>query len=216
LVLASITSFVGDHGVYAVFVLMLAAAVVPAASELVMVYAGAVAGGTFASAHVVLFGHRIDTPAWAYVTMAVTGVLANTIGAVIGWLIGDYGGRPLLERFGKWLHITPQRIARAERWFDRFGVLAVPLGMTTPVIRSFVAIPAGIARMPLSRFVPLALIGCIPFCFGLAGGGWALGSSYGRLHHDFNYVSIAIGVLVVALIGYLIWRRRSSTLATRR
>jgi membrane protein DedA with SNARE-associated domain len=216
LVLASITSFVGDHGVYAVFVLMLAAAVVPAASELVMVYAGAVAGGTFASAHVVLFGHRIDTPAWAYVTMAVTGVLANTIGAVIGWLIGDYGGRPLLERFGKWLHVTPQRIARAERWFDRFGVLAVPLGMTTPVIRSFVAIPAGIARMPLSRFVPLALIGCIPFCFGLAGGGWALGSSYGRLHHDFNYVSIAIGVLVVALIGYLIWRRRSSTLATRR
>jgi membrane protein DedA with SNARE-associated domain len=216
LVLASITSFVGDHGVYAVFVLMLAAAVVPAASELVMVYAGAVAGGTFASAHVVLFGHRIDTPAWAYVTMAVTGVLANTIGAVIGWLIGDYGGRPLLERFGKWLHVTPQRIARAERWFDRFGVLAVPLGMTTPVIRSFVAIPAGIARMPLSRFVPLALIGCIPFCFGLAGGGWALGSSYGRLHHDFNYVSIAIGVLAVALIGYLIWRRRSSTLATRR
>ena len=107
LVLASITSFVGDHGVYAVFVLMLAAAVVPAASELVMVYAGAVAGGAFASAHVVLFGHRIDTPAWAYVTMAVTGVLANTIGAVIGWGIGDYGGRPLLERHGKWLHVTP-------------------------------------------------------------------------------------------------------------
>ena len=70
--------------------------------------------------------------------------------------------------------------------------------------------------MPLARFVPLALIGCVPFCFGLAGGGWALGSSYGRLHHDFNYVSIAIGVLAVALIGYLIWRRRSSTLATRR
>jgi membrane protein DedA with SNARE-associated domain len=216
LVLASITSFVGDHGVYAVFVLMLAAAVVPAASELVMVYAGAVAGGAFASAHVVLFGHRIDTPAWAYVTMAVTGVLANTIGAVIGWLIGDYGGRPLLERYGKWLHVTPQRIDRAERWFDRFGVLAVPLGLTTPLVRSFVAIPAGIARMPLARFVPLAAIGCIPFCFGLAAGGWALGSRYGRLHHDFNYVSIAIGVLVVALIGYLIWRRRSSTLATRR
>ena len=216
MVLASITSFVGDHGVYAVFVLMLAAAVVPAASELVMVYAGAVAGGAFASAHVVLFGHRIDTPAWAYVTMAVTGVLANTIGAVIGWGIGHYGGRPLLERHGKWLHVTPARIDRAEHWFHRFGVLAVPLGLTTPLVRSFVAIPAGIARMPLPRFVPLALIGCIPFCFGLAGGGWALGSSYGRLHHDFNYVSIAIGVLVVAVIGYLIWRRRSSTLAMRR
>jgi membrane protein DedA with SNARE-associated domain len=214
--LASITSFVGDHGVYAVFVLMLAAAVVPAASELVMVYAGAVAGGAFASAHVVLFGHRVDTPPWAYVTMAATGVIANTLGCIVGWALGLYGGRRLLERHGRWLHVTPTRVARAERWFDRFGVLAVPLGLTTPLVRSFVAIPAGIARMPLARFAPLALLGCIPFCFGLAGGGWALGSSYGRLHHDFNYVSIAIGVLAVALIGYLILRRRSSTLATRR
>ena len=214
--LASITSFVGDHGIYAVFVLMLAAAVVPAASELVMVYAGAVAGGAFASAHVVLFGHRVDTPAWAYVTMAATGVIGNTLGCIVGWALGLYGGRRLLERYGKWLHVSPTRVARAERWFDRFGVLAVPLGLTTPLVRSFVAIPAGIARMPLARFAPLALLGCVPFCFGLAAGGWALGSSYDRLHHDFNYVSIAIGVLVVALIGYLILRRRSSTLATRR
>jgi membrane protein DedA with SNARE-associated domain len=76
-----------------------------------------------------------------------------------------------------------------------------------------VALPAGLARMPFRRFLPLAFLGCIPFCFGLAAGGWALGSSYGRLHHDFNYASIAIGVLVVALIGYLVLRRRSSKLA---
>jgi membrane protein DedA with SNARE-associated domain len=214
--LASITSFVGSHGVYAVFLLMLAAALVPAASELVMVYAGAVAGGAFASAHVVLFGHRIDRPSWAYVTMAATGVIANTLGCLAGWGLGVYGGRPLLERYGRWLHVTPARVERAERWFDRFGVLAVPLGLTTPLVRSFVALPAGIARMPLRRFAPLALIGCIPFCFGLAAGGWALGSGYGRLHHDFNYVSIAIGVAVVALIGYLIVRKRSSTLASTR
>ncbi len=213
---ASITSFVGSHGVYAVFLLMLAAALVPAASELVMVYAGAVAGGAFASAHVVLFGHRIDRPSWAYVTMAATGVIANTLGCLAGWGLGVYGGRPLLERYGRWLHVTPARVERAERWFDRFGVLAVPLGLTTPLVRSFVALPAGIARMPLRRFAPLALIGCIPFCFGLAAGGWALGSGYGRLHHDFNYVSIAIGVAVVALIGYLIVRKRSSTLASTR
>jgi membrane protein DedA with SNARE-associated domain len=214
--LASITSFVGSHGVYAVFLLMLAAALVPAASELVMVYAGAVAGGAFASAHVVLFGHRIDRPSWAYVTMAATGVIANTLGCLAGWGLGVYGGRPLLERYGRWLHVTPARVERAERWFARFGVLAVPLGLTTPLVRSFVALPAGIARMPLRRFAPLALIGCIPFCFGLAAGGWALGSGYGRLHHDFNYVSIAIGVAVVALIGYLIVRKRSSTLASTR
>jgi membrane protein DedA with SNARE-associated domain len=213
---ASITSFVGSHGVYAVFLLMLAAALLPAASELVMVYAGAVAGGTFASADVELFGHRIDSPGWAYVTMATAGTIANTLGCMVGWAIGRYGGRPLLDRHGRWLHVTPARIDRAERWFDRFGVLAVPLGLATPLVRSFVAIPAGIARMPLLRFTVLAAIGCALFSFGLAAGGWALGANYGRLHHDFNYVSIAIGVAVVALIGYLIVRKRSSTLATRR
>ena len=213
---ASITSFVGSHGVYAVFLMMLAAALLPAASELVMVYAGAVAGGAFASAHVELFGHRIDSPGWAYVTMATTGTIANTLGCMVGWAIGRYGGRPLLVRHGRWLHVTPARMARAERWFDRFGVLAVPLGLATPLVRSFVAIPAGIARMPLLRFTVLAAIGCALFSFGLAAGGWALGANYGRLHHDFNYVSIAIGVAVVALIGYLIVRKRSSTLATRR
>jgi membrane protein DedA with SNARE-associated domain len=211
--LASITSFVGDHGVYAVFLLMLAAALVPAASELVMVYGGAVAGCAFASAHVVLFGQHIDRPAWAYVTMAATGVVANTIGCVAGWSLGLFGGRPLLERHGRWLHVTPARVERAERWFGRFGSFAVLFGLMTPVVRSFVALPAGLARMPFRRFLPLAFLGCIPFCFGLAAGGWALGSSYGRLHHDFNYASIAIGVLVVALIGYLVLRRRSSKLA---
>jgi membrane protein DedA with SNARE-associated domain len=192
---------------------MLAAALVPAGSELVMIYAGAVAGGAFASAHVVLFGHRIDTPAWAYVTMATAGALANTIGCVGGWALGLYGGRPFLERHGRWLHVTPARVERAERWFARFGSLAVPLGLITPVVRSFVAIPAGVGRMPFGRFAPLALLGCVPFCFGLAAGGWALGSSYDRLHHDFTYVTVAIVALVVAAIVYLVVRRRSSKLA---
>ena len=213
MLLASLTSFIGDHGVYAVFLLMLAAALVPAASELVMIYAGAVAGGAFASAHVVLFGHRIDTPAWAYVTVATTGVIANTIGCVAGWALGMYGGRPLLERHGRWLHVTPARVERAERWFARFGSLAVPIGLTTPVVRSFVALPAGVARMRFRLFAPLALLGCIPFCFGLAAGGWALGASYNRLHHDLTYVTIAVVVVVVAAIGYLVLRRRSSKLA---
>jgi len=212
MVVASLTSFVGSHGVYAVFLLMLVAALLPAASELVMIYAGAVAGGTFASAHVELFGHRIDTPVWAYVAMAGAGAIANTLGCAIGWAIGWYGGRPLVEHHGRWLHITPARIDRAERWFQRFGTFAVPLGTAVPVVRSFVAIPAGFAKMPLARFLPLAAIGCVAFAFGLAAGGWALGSSYNHLHHDFTYVTIAIVVLVVGAIGYLVVRARGTTL----
>ena len=207
---ASITSLIGDHGVYAVFLLMVAAAIVPAASELVMVYAGAVASGAFASAHVVLFGHRISTPAWAYVTMALAGLLGNTLGSLAGWGIGAYGGRPLLERRGRWLHATPERLDRAERWFDRFGPFAVLVGLSTPVVRSFIAIPAGIFRVPFVRFAVLALVGCIPWCFGLTGAGWALGKSYNRLHHDFKYVYIAVAAVAAVGLAYLIWRRRRS------
>src|SRR5438034_1093457 len=148
---------------------MIAAAVVPAASELVMLYAGAIASGAFASAHVVLFGNRISTPAWAYVTMALAGLAGNTLGSVGGWAIGAYGGRPFLERHGRWLHVTPQRLDRAESWFDRFGPSAVLIGLATPVIRSFIAIPAGIARMPFARFLLLALLGSVAWCFALAG-----------------------------------------------
>ena len=211
--LASITSLIGDHGVYAVFLLMVAAAVVPAASELVMVYAGAVASGAFASAHVILFGNRISTPAWAYVTMALAGVAGNWLGALGGWALGMYGGRPFLERHGRWLHVTDARLQRAERWFERFGPFAVLVGFVAPLVRSFVALPAGIARMPFLRFAALALVGCVAWCFGLAGAGWALGRSYHRLHHDFNYVYVAVGVLVVAAAALYVWRRKLTSRA---
>ena len=211
LAIASITSFVGDHGIYAVFALMTAAAVVPAASELVMVYAGAVASGAFASAHVVIFGHRVDTPAWAYVTMAVAGLAGNTLGSTVGWAVGAYGGRPFLERYGRFLHVDHERLERAERWFERLGPVAVPLGLALPVVRSFVAIPAGIFQIGFLRFLPLALGGCTAFCFGLAGGGWALGSSYDRLHNALQDVGIGI-VAAIVLVGALAlvrWRRSS-------
>ncbi|HUI36227.1 MAG TPA: hypothetical protein VLZ04_01925, partial [Gaiellaceae bacterium] len=90
----SVTSFVGDHGVYAVFLLMAIDAVFPAASELVMVYAGALASGAFASQQVVLFGHEIESGLGAYVTMSLSGTLGYLVGAIVGWAIGLYGGRP--------------------------------------------------------------------------------------------------------------------------
>ncbi len=211
----SFTSFIGNHGVYAVFALMLLSAVVPAASEVVMLYAGAVAAGAFAGAHVVVFGHRFSSGGWAYVAMAVAGVLGCFLGALLGWAIGAFGGRPFLERYGRWLHVTPRRLERAEGWFERFGPLTVAGGLSVPVARSFVAIPAGIARLELRRFAPLALIGCIPFCFGLGGAGYALGSSWGRVHSAFRYVDLAIVAGAVLLALYLVLRRRSSRLNQR-
>jgi membrane protein DedA with SNARE-associated domain len=210
----SVTHAIASHGIYAVFGLMVVAAILPAASELTMLYAGAVAAGAFTGAHVHLFGAKLSTGAAAYVAMAVSGLLGNVVGAAIGWWIGRLGGRALLDHYGKVLHVSPARVARWERWFDRFGVAAVPLGLATPVVRSFVAIPAGIARMHFALFLALAAVGCAVFAFGLAGAGWALGNSYSSAHHDLRYVDYVLGALLVLLVAYAVWRWiRSSRLA---
>jgi membrane protein DedA with SNARE-associated domain len=200
----TITSAVANHGVYAVLGLMALGAVLPTASELVMVYAGAVASGAIVDAH--------DS----FAALAVAGIAGNLAGALIGWAIGAYGGRPFVEAHGRWLHVTPARLERAERWFDRFGTAAVPLGFLTPLARSFVAIPAGLARIQPVRFAALALLGIVPFCLALAAAGWALGSHWERLHHDLRYAEVAIAVLLVAGIALWVLKRRSSTLARRR
>ena len=213
---STLTSLIGDHGIYAVFVLMVIDAVLPAASELVMLYAGVVASGALPGQDVVLFGHKIDSHFWAYVAMSMAGVLGNTLGSVIGWGIGYYGGRPVIEKRGRWLHLGPENLDRAEHWFARWGDWAVCLGRVTPVVRSFVSIPAGLARMPLGRFTVFTFLGCIPWCFGLAGIGWALGSSYESFHHDFRFVDIAVGAFVLALVAiWLLRRRRASRLSRR-
>jgi membrane protein DedA with SNARE-associated domain len=212
----ALTSAIGDHGLYAVFVLMVVDAVLPIASELIMVYAGALAAGAFAGQHVVLFGERVESGFWALVAMAMAGVLGNTAGSVLGWAIGLYGGRPFLERRGRWFHIGPERLERADRWFERFGDATVFLGRVTPVVRSFVSIPAGVVRMRLVRFTVLTFLGCLPWCFGLAGVGYGFGRSYERFHEAWHYVDYAVGAAIVAGLVYLYVRRRRSTKLGRR
>jgi membrane protein DedA with SNARE-associated domain len=204
------TAFVGDHGLLAVFALMFVAALLPAASELTMVYGGALASGALAG-HIGIGSHHFGSGIRAWVAVVVTGVVANAAGGIAGWLIGFYGGHPLLERHGRWLHATPERLARAERWFDRFGTVAVPLGFAAPLVRSFVAIPAGIFDWPLRRFVPLMLLGCACFCAVVAGIGWAVGSNWHTASHDLRYVDVAVAVLAAAAAAYLVLRRRSGS-----
>ena len=115
----AITSTIGDYGLYAVFALMLIDAVLPAASEVVMVYGGALASGAFVGQDVTLFGTTIDEGFGAYLAIALAGTIGYTVGAVLGWAIGLYGGKPFLERHGRWLHLDGKRLDRAERWFDR-------------------------------------------------------------------------------------------------
>jgi membrane protein DedA with SNARE-associated domain len=212
---SALTTLIGDHGLYAVFGLMLIDSVLPAASELVMLYAGVVASGALAGQHVVLFGHQIDSQFWGYVAMSAAGVVGQTVGSIIGWAIGLYGGRPLVERHGRWMHLGPENLDRAERWFERWGDWAVLLGRMTPVVRSFVSIPAGLARMPLGRFTLFSALGTIPWCFGIAGAGWALGSSWETFHHDFRYVELLVAAGILGLGVWYLRRRRASKMARR-
>jgi len=206
-----VTSWLAHYGVVAVFVLMAVDAVFPAASELVMVYAGALASGALT--------HRVDVLGWhgdglsAYVAVVLAGVLGYQLGAVAGWAVGDYGGRAFLERRGRWFHLDAARLDRAERWFARWDAWAVLVGRVTPVARSFVSIPAGVFESPFLRYNVLTLLGNAVWCAVLAAVGWALGSNWDHFHHAFRYVDYVVvaGILVLAAY-WVIRRRRTATM----
>lgn len=218
--LASITSTFESHiaaqGAYAVFVLMAIDAVFPAASEVVMLYAGAVAAGVFpGSHHVSVFGAKVGYGFGAYILMALAGTLGYLAGALVGWWVGLRGGRRLLARRGRWLHVTPERLDRAERWFERWGNVGVLVGRITPLVRSFVSIPAGVFEMPLAPYTLYTLVGSAVWAFAIAGAGYGLGASYERFNHDFKYLEYAVVAGVLVLAAYLIYRLRKAARVRR-
>ena len=202
----AITSVIGDYGLYAVFWLMLIDAVLPAASELVMVYGGALAAGAFANQEVTLFGRTIDEGWPAYVAIVLAGTIGYTLGSMGGWAIGFYGGRPYLERHGKWLHLNAAKIERAERWFERWEDWAVFLGRLTPVVRSFVSVPAGVFEAPFVRYTLLTFLGSTIWCALFAGAGFAAGESWEDFHHAFRYVEYLVAAAIVGGAAWLGWR----------
>jgi membrane protein DedA with SNARE-associated domain len=206
----AVTSAIGNHGLYAVFLLMFIDALFPVASEVVMIYAGAVASGAFDGQAVVLFGHHFADGIRAYAAIALAGTIGYTLGAIVGWAIGRYGGRPYLERHGRWLHLDPPRLDRAEQWFDRWGDWAVFLGRITPLVRSFVSIPAGVLEARFWRYVVLTLAGSAIWCFAFAGAGWAAGASWTTVHDDSSVADYVVAAVVLVAVGWvtLRWLRR--------
>jgi membrane protein DedA with SNARE-associated domain len=194
---AHLTNWIAGHGVVAVFVLMAVDAVLPAGGELVMLFAGALAAGAIA-------GHT--GPSLAEAVLA--GTLGYLAGSMAGWGVGRIGGRAFVERRGRWLHIGPERFARAERWFDRFGSLAVFLGRLTPLVRSFISIPAGALGSPFRRYTLLTLAASAIWCLAFAAAGWALGGKWDDVHRAFRYVDYVAVVAVIAALAIVIVRVR--------
>jgi membrane protein DedA with SNARE-associated domain len=208
---SSFTSAVANHGVYAVFGLLALGAVFPAGSELVALVGGALAAGAFAGVTgVSIVGAHIGLGVGTYVALALASALGYLAGSLVGWLVGRFGGREVLEHRGRWLHVTPERLDRADAWFQRWDRPGVLIGTMTPVVRSFVAIPAGIFEMPLAPFLGLTLIGSTLWSFAFVGAGYGLGSSYKRFEHDFRYVEYAIVAGIVLGLAYLVYRRMAA------
>jgi membrane protein DedA with SNARE-associated domain len=211
-VLASITSAlvdrcteaIGDHGWYAVLLLMLLeSACIPIPSEAIMLFAG----------------FLVSQHQMGFVEAVLAGSVGNLLGSWVAWAVGAYGGPPFIHRYGRYIHVTDAKLARAEARFNRYDDWAVPVGLATPLVRSFVAIPAGIVRVPFVKFLLLALVGCAAFCAGLAGAGWALGTAYTHVHdalRDFEYVVVAGVVIVAAYLVYVARVRRRAAADTAR
>lgn len=203
-----LTQSVAQHGVLAVAVIMAVDSVLPVGGEITMLFAGALASGALAQ-HASLLGWRIPDGLAAYVVLALAGTVGYVAGSVAGWLVGIHGGPVFIERYGRRLHLGPQRMARAEGWFARFGAWAVFVGRLTPLVRSFVSIPAGVLRTPPAAYLAQTIAASLLWCFGFAGAGWALGANYDDLHSALRFVDYAgAAVLVGALVlAAGLWRR---------
>ncbi len=208
------TSFLAHYGVLGVFVLMTIDAVFPAFSELVMLYGGALASGALTHELDVFGSHT--TGFGAFLAIALAGTIGYLLGSLAGWAIGFYGRHRFVKRWGRWFHLDEARLDRAERWFSRWEGWAVFLGRITPVVRSFVSIPAGVFESPLPRYLVLTALGSAIWCFAWAGAGWGLGASWQGVHDGFAYVDYVVVAGIVAAAAYLVLRRRRSITMARR
>ncbi len=214
---STVTTWIAENGVYAVFALMALDALLPVGGELVMLYAGVIASGAIAGHEATLLGAHLGSGAESYLALALAGTLGYLIGSLLGWELGRRGGRPLILRHGRWLHLSEQSFARAERWFDRHGRAAVLLGRITPLVRSFISVPAGVLGTPLGSYTALTALGSAIWCFAFAAAGWALGGSWHGFHDAFryaDYAAVALAVAGAALLGARIRRARAAASRT--
>jgi membrane protein DedA with SNARE-associated domain len=187
-----VTEVIGSYGVWAVFILMvLESACIPVPSEAIMLFGGFLAG-------------QGKTTLFAVI---VAGVAGNVVGSWIAYWVGLKKGRDWALQW-HWLHITPERLDKADRWFERYGSWAVLIARMLPIIRTFISFPAGVARMPFWRFTILTIIGCIPWVTLLAWLGLLVGDNWEAVQHKLHYFDYAVALLIVAGIVWMLVRYR--------
>lgn len=195
--MAALIDTVAAHGVYAVFALMALDALLPVGGEAVMLYAGALPTGVVGGHVPTLFGVTLHADAPADPRP------------------DEVAERPG-ERHGRWLHLGPQRLRRAEVWFERHGHAAVFVGRLTPFVRSFISVTAGVLRSPFGVYSALTLLGSAIWCFGFAAVGRALGDNYEQADSVAHVLELAaVVVLAICAITVLLRRRRARAVLER-
>ena len=193
-----IVNVIGTYGYLAIFVLMtLESALIPIPSEVTMVFGGFLVA-------------RGDLD---FVLVGLLGALANLVGSWIAYYVGVVGGRPLVERWGKYVFLRPHELDRAEAWWAERGDMAVFVGRLLPVVRTFISLPAGIARMPLGKFTFYTFLGCLPWSFALTWAGVLLGDNWELFLEHSKPVVIGVGVVTVGLLVWWWLRRRAKARA---
>ncbi|MGH2765997.1 MAG: DedA family protein [Actinomycetota bacterium] len=187
-----ITTYLGEYGYQAVFVLMvLESACIPIPSEVTMVF-----GGFLVS--------RGDLD---FFWVAMIGTIANVLGSWLAYWVGVVGGRPLINRWGRYVFLREHELDRAHEWFERHGEAAVFVSRLLPVVRTFISLPAGVARMNFWKFTLYTFLGCLPWTFALTWAGVLLGDNWETFLRYGDPISWAIAGISVALIAWWLIRR---------
>jgi len=186
------TEFIGSAGAVAVFLLMtLESACIPIPSEAIMLFAG----------------FSVSKGELTLLEVVVAGVLGNLVGSWIAYAVGYYGRLDLLEK-NRLIHINPKHLKWADDWFARYGSATVFFSRMLPIIRTFISLPAGVAKMPFWRFTVLTLAGSIPWVLALALLGKGVGSNWEHWRHNLGYLDYVVLAAIVAAIVYWIVKRR--------
>ena len=190
-------SFIQSYGYFALILLSIAgSACIPIPSEVVFVVAGALCTTAVTG--------DAQFTLWAVI---VVGTLGSMIGSQIAYEVGRSAGRTIVDRWGKWILLTHKDLDSSERWFAKYGSVAVLIGRVLPVVRSFISVPAGIAEMKRDRFVVLTAIGSAIWVALLSALGYAAGKDWHHVSKDFHYAQTPTIIVVVALLIFGLWHR---------
>jgi membrane protein DedA with SNARE-associated domain len=201
IVIPFLNSLYGAVGYLGVMIAMaIESAMIPLPSELILPYAG----------FLVSDPNQVEPLThgpWSFWIVVIVATIGNTIGSLIAYAIGAWGGRPFLERWGRYLLIRPHEIEVAERFFERYGSATAFFSRLLPIVRTFISFPAGVARMPLGRFVAYSTAGAFIWSTVLVFAGVQLGARWQDIRHALQPFDLLIAVGVVALVVLFIWWR---------